>query len=307
MDNKNRIKTLLKKTDGKININSPDFSWSFFCSKGKRKINQRIYIKVNTDRQIIFGKFPLDKNDKMVDKEINILKKISVTQFFIPKVIFKTDRGFFMSAVKGIPIKMIMQKKGLSKSIEILKRAVALMAYFHQTTKIKDISFRELKNIYSKLTNKCLFEHDTQNKNLLKKISVGYMHGDFDPYNMFFDEKNKTYGLIDWENFVEKGFQELDILHFLIMTSRIFYPKEDFASLYKRIFLKNTALSRATKKILDEYCVIQKNNPDSIIKLLPIYCDVQIYRLVKTGRNPKNFLYENFKNLFQEKGYKIYP
>lgn len=306
MNNETKIKILIEKLRKKIDINSSSFSWSASYSQGKRETNKRMYIKIKIDDgRIIFGKFPLNKNDKMVKKEANTLQKISITQFSISNVILKTNGGFFMSTIKGNPIEIILQKQGLSKSLKIVERAVVRIANFHQATVIHDIPFMERLNIYSKLIiGKSL--HNLQEGYLFKEVSVGYMHGDLDPFNMFFDKGSNSYGLIDWEDFNERGFQELDILHFLMMVGVILYPRKDFTALYQDIFLKNTFLHNTIMKLLYKYCQIQKKNLEVIINLLPIYCDYQNYRLIKAVRNPNNFLYKTFEELFQEKGYKIY-
>lgn len=304
MNTNNKIKTLLEKLGGKINV---DISLAFvkiFYSRGKRKTNKRMYIRININGRIIFGKFPLSKNDKKVIKEADILEKIFISQFSIPEVILRVDNGFFMSAVGENPIEIILKKQGLSKSIKILEEAVRRIANFHQITKIRHTSLKEKLNIYSKLTD--ISSVDIHQKDLFKKVSMGYTHGDLDPFNMFFDTKTNDYGLIDWEDFSEKGFQELDILHFLIMTAVILYPRGKLVSLYKKIFLKHTFLSKVIMKLLYEYCRLRKKDINVIINLLPVYCDFQIQRLIKASRNPKDFLYQTFKKLFREKYYKIY-
>lgn len=304
MDHKNKIEKLLEKLGRKINIGSSSLFWNVSYSQGKRKTNKRMYIKIEINGQTIFGKFPLNKNDKMVEKEARTLEKISITQFSIPKVILKTEGGFFMSPIKGSPIEIILQKQGLSKSLKILEKAIVLIAKFHQITEIHNLSLRKKLNICLKLTRQPLCN---LGKNfLLKEISIGYMHGDLDPFNMFFNKENNNYGLIDWEDFTERGFQELDILHFLMMIGVILYPKKKFIPLYQDIFLKNTILNNIIMKLLDKYCQLRKKNLKTIINWLPIYCAYQINRLIKTGRSPRNFLYKTFREQFQEKGYKIY-
>jgi len=304
MNKQDRIQVLLKKLQKKVNTNLFHIPLEVFYSGGKRKNNKRMYIKINIDGLVIFGKFPLNKNDKMVVKEAYKLRRISTNQFSIPEVILPVGKGFFMTSIKGCPIEFILKKRGLPKSMEILKETVRRIARFHRATEIEHVFFKDKLDIYSKLTGQN--PRDFQKKDLLKEVSIGYMHGDLDPFNMFFDAKTNNYGLIDWEDFREKGIQELDILHFLIMIAVILCRKKDFINLYQKIFLKNNSLSRTIMRLLSEYCIIQKKNPHSIINLLPIYCDTQIYRLVKTGRNQKGFLYGSFKNLFQEKGYKTY-
>ncbi len=305
MDNKNKLKILLEKLGEKINANVLLTPVDIFYSTGKRKTNKRVYIKIPINERVIFGKFLINRNDRMVIKEADMLGKISTNQFLIPEVILKLNNGFFMSAVPGVPIEIILKKQGISKSMKILEKAVKLIANFHQVTEIKHIPLKKKLNIYLELTGKSSI--DIKQKNLLKKVSVGYMHGDLDPFNMFFDTKTGNYGLIDWEDFTEKGFQELDILHFLIIIAVILYPNEDFISLYKKIFLKPTCLNKIIVEVLNQYCTFRGKGLHSVINFLPIYCDAQINRLVKTNRNPKDFLYESFKNLFQECGYKIYP
>jgi hypothetical protein len=186
--------------------------------------------------------------------------------------------------------------------MKILEEAVKLIANFHQATETRYIPLKKKLNIYSELTGKSSI--DIQRKDLLKKVSVGYMHGDIDPFNMFFDTKTNNYGLIDWEDFTEEGLQELDILHFLIMTAVILYPGEGFIGLYERIFLKDIPISKAFAELLFNYCQLRRKNIDTLINLLPIYCDFQIKRLLVSKRCPKDFIYPTFKKLFFKSRYK---
>lgn len=296
MDNKNKIKTLLKKLGKKLNANVLLTSVDIYYSAGKRKTNKRFYINAPINGCAIFGKFPADRNDGMVVKEANILKKISTNQFSIPKVVLKVKNGFFMSAVAGAPVEIVLKGRGLSKSIKILEKAVKLIANFHQATEVKSMSIKRKLNIYSELTGRSSI--GIKQRGLLEKVSIGYMHGDLDPFNMFFDVKTGNYGLIDWEDFTKEGFQELDVLHFLIMAVVILYPGEGFTSLYEMIFLHGTPTNKIFMKLLSKYCQLRKKNMDTLINLLPIYCDFQIKRLVASKRDPSDFIYPTFKKLF---------
>jgi len=291
------IKISLNKLSREIKCNFPFSRIKIFYPSGKRKTSKRLYIKVSTKQGSIFGKFSKEK-DKGIAREAKILEKISVKQFYVPKVLLKVNNGFFMFAVKGYPMEFFLKDNRIKKSIKILEKAVSLMAKFHTATEIQHISFKKKLYIYSKLTGK--FKVNDEQRKTVESVSIGYMHGDLDPFNMFFEKKTGDYALIDWENFCSDGFQELDILHFLIMTSVIFYPKENFKNLYTKIFIANTDINKIFNKLLDTYCKLRKKNKNQIMKLLPIYCDFQIKRLLRTKRNPQNFVYPVFKKLFYE-------
>lgn len=304
MNKEDKIQALFKKLQKRVDANLSFVPLKIFYSRGKRKNNKRMYIKIDVGGQVIFGKFPLNKGDKMVIQEANKLKKISINQFSVPKVILSIGNGFFMTSVRGTPIEIILKKQGLSKSIKILKKAIRCIASFHQTTEKKNVAFKQKFDIYLKLTDKSSIA--LPYKNLLKKISVGYMHGDLDPFNMFFDIKTSQFSLIDWEDFYEEGFQELDILHFLIMTAVILYTNKDYDNLYNEIFCKKTYLKETLIDLLKQYCQLRQKDLKLLINLLPIYCDFQTQRLINSKRNPKEFLYLSFKDLFQRKGIKIF-
>ena len=297
MINENDVDKLVNKLEKKLKI--PVGSWNISYSKGKRKTRKRMYIQIHLDKQSIFGKFPLDIKDKSLVREAILLDRISVKEFLIPKVILKTNEGFFMSAINGLPIELDLKEKGLLKGMRILNEAVAKIARFHKKTNVDKTDIGEIK--IDSLLNE---QSPSYKKEILSRINTGYTHGDLDPFNMFFDRKTDHFGLIDWEDFKKKGIQELDILHFLIMTAVILYPSDDYKTLYRKIFLKNTLLHRVFLKLIDIYCKIINQDANNIINLLPIYCDMQIQRLLNASRNPNDFLYKTFKNQFERYGTK---
>lgn len=297
MINEDDVDKLISELEKKLKISSG--SWNISYSKGKRKTRKRMYIQVHLDKQLIFGKFPLDINDKSLVRESTLLNRISVREFSIPKVILTTNEGFFMSVINGLPIELELKKEGLSKGMRILSEAVAKIARFHKETNIDQTDIGKIK--IDSLLNK---QSSSYNKEILSRVNIGYAHGDLDPFNMFFDKKTSRFGLIDWEDFRKEGIQELDILHFLIMTAVILYPTDDHRTLYRKIFLKNTLLHRVFLKLINIYCKIVNQDVNNVINLLPIYCDMQIRRLLNSSRNPNDFLYKTFKNQFERYGTK---
>jgi hypothetical protein len=263
-----------------------------FFSGGKRKTGSRIYIFIHTNKRDLFVKYDQDGKSDIFTKEYQTLEKVESNIFSIPRPIELINKGMVISVVNGISLEPLICRDGLDKSIRVLNEAMILMASFH----------RKYASQLSKSANQKLFNSMVKNKisslaqTPMDEINLGFTHGDFDPFNTFFDSSSSKFGLIDWEDFSEFGIQELDALHFIIMTGVIANHGISNHKLYEIIFggyKQNPYL-----KLLQTYCRKRPSSIKTVLKLIPVYCDTQNDRLKKNKRDTSDFLYNEFKKRY---------
>lgn len=262
-------------------------------SNGKREINSRIYIKIHTNKRNLFIKYAQNEKLNIFRKEYDALKKVDSDYFSIPQPLGLISKGIIMSEIKGIPLENRIKTHGLTDSIGLLEDVIIHIARFHKSNVSK--SKIETSVLYKEVTGN---EDFAQIQTLRSKITVGFTHGDLDPFNTFFDKNTSKFGLIDWEDFREYGIQGLDILHFIIMLAVIANPKLSYRKLYEAIFRKDKG--NVYIRLLDLYCIEMVIHQSVILELLPVYCDAQNHRLKKNLRNTNGFLYHEFKRIYYE-------
>lgn len=265
-----------------------------FFSGGKRKVGSRIYIFIYTNKRDLFVKYDQVGKLGSFKKEYKSLKKVGLSNFSVPQPIRLIDRGIIMTVINGVSLKSLIQLDDLNKSIEKLNKAMIYMASFH----------RKYASQLSKSAKQKLFNLMVKNKTSalaqipMDEINLGFIHGDFDPFNTFFDSGSSKFGLIDWEDFSEFGIQELDALHFIIMTGVIANHGISNHKLYEVIFgghKQNLYL-----KLLQTYCNKRPSSIKTVLKLIPVYCDIQNGRLKNARRDTNDFLYNEFKKRYYE-------
>lgn len=263
-----------------------------FFSSGKRKHGSRVYIIIHTNKRDLFVKYDQNGKSDAFNKEYNSLKKINSSDFSSPQPIGLINKGMVISVVNGIPLETLICRDGLDKSIRVLNKTMVLMASFHQ----KYVSQQSKSiNLYDKMVKNKI---SLPKKIPMDEINLGFIHGDFDPFNTFFDSNSLKFGLIDWEDFSEFGIQELDALHFVIITGVIANQSISHQKLYEVVF--SSYESNPYLKLLQIYCRERQSPMETTLKLIPAYCDIQNDRLKKAKRDTSDFLYNEFKKRYYE-------
>lgn len=289
-DNENEliaeVKTLFAADEKIIDHNS-------FPSGGKRS-KKRFYLNIHTNKQDLFVKYaPLEESD-VFKKEFDALNLIKQSKFVVPKPIKLIQNGIIMSQVNGSPLESLINKSGLKNNFNLLMKEMFCIASFHKSNKMhKQIDAVDVINDITGNTD------GSKIYGQLGKISLGSTHGDLDPFNTLFNSKSEEFGLIDWEDLCLKSIQGLDALHFTIMLGVIVNPGVSWEELYQRIFNDHT--NNLYVELLKIYSQEMETNILDILKLIPIYCDSQNYRLIVAGRSTRNFLYTDFKKTYYEK------
>jgi hypothetical protein len=255
---------------------------SYFLSGEKRKGDSRVYVNIWKDNQNIFIKYTPKSTTEKLQKEFSILKTLEDNKYFrTPRCIGIINNGIVMSFVSGNSLENKLTSEGLLKCKNLLKNIIKQIGLFHKNN-------RGSKNITDIPISPSLQSH----------IHIGYTHGDLDPFNLLIDDLEKLPGLIDWEDFNPTGIQELDALHFVIMSGLILNPNINHEMLYNMIF--NKKIENPYTNLFNVYCKTTNQSIEIIKKLLPVYCDVQNKRLVDVKRDTTQFLYTTFKKLYYD-------
>jgi len=265
-----------------------------FFSSGKRKARSRVYVIIHTNKRDLFVKYDQIAKSNAFEKEYQSLEKVSSNGFSIPQPIGLINKGIVMSTIKGTSLETIIKHDGLIKSIGVLNNAVIQMTMFH-----RKYAIQTKKSVVQKLNHSAIDDEIFSLAQIpLNEINLGFIHGDLDPFNTFFDSTSSSFGLIDWEDFSEFGIQELDALHFVAITGVIANPFISHQKLYDVVFGNHEP--NPYLKLLQTYCRERPSSLKTILKLVPTYCDIQNDRLKKAKRNTDNFLYNEFKSIYNE-------
>lgn len=285
-------KNILSELKKALSDNEEVIEFNDFLSGGKRKKEYRIYLTVRTNKRGLFVKYdPMARPDTF-EKEYNALTRINSNGFLTPQPIKLIDKGIVMSEITGVSLEEIVKRNGLKQSLKLLTDAVMHIALFHKKHTHR-LEKGDMEKIYREVTGK---RAHIEIKIVIDQASFGFTHGDLDPFNTFYDAKKSEFGLIDWEDFHENGIQELDALHFVTMLGVITNPKVSYQELYRIIFEKHK--KNPYLGLLTRYCEERSALLTTILELIPVYCDVQNYRLIKAQRDTKVFLYNEFKKLY---------
>lgn len=269
--------------------------FKFFLSGGKRGGGSRIYLTVRTNRRDLFTKYDPHGKFAAFKNEYTALEKVASMDFSIPKPIAVLDRGILISKIEGVPLEEIVGQKGLRKMGKVLNDAIVRIAAFHKKYVFRP-NIKERAKIYKEITGENRYGRMQKEFN---RSSIGFAHGDLDPFNMLYDLKTSEFGLIDWENFNMRGSQELDVLHFVVMLAVIVNPGISHAELYGILFKKYK--KNPYRTLLARYCKERNIVLASVLALIPVYCDTQNYRLIRAKRSTSGFLYTDFKELYYGK------
>jgi len=262
-----------------------------FFSAGKRAGGDRVYITIHTNMRDFFVKYDRTAKSDTFKKEFQTLKHVKSNGFSVPQPIELIDKGIVMSVVNGVPLETIIKQDKIEKNIKLLNNAITRIASFHRRYASKT-SKKELHDAKNNDKTTSLEQITTGT------INLGYTHGDLDPFNTFFDSNSSKFGLIDWEDFSENGIQEFDALHFIVMTGTIFHPDIQHQKLYEIIFDKYK--SNPYLRLLRTYCEERPSSFETVLGLVPAYCDIQNHRLENMQRNTSDFLYNEFKKIFNK-------
>lgn len=280
------------KVDFSPNENVVSIKERIFNSK--RKKGSRLYWEINTNLRAFFVKYSPKERDDVFELEYKALEKLLLLDFNVPVPVKLIKNGLVTLRINGQSLEDIIIKGGLENNAALLNDLFIKIARFHKkytvelSNKDKDEKFKEVT----------AWKNYQEIKNLGSSFNIGFTHGDFDPFNTFFEKSNNSFSVVDWENFNEFGVQELDIIHFLVMIGVIANPKLSHKELYVLIFGNKESLYINLLKI---YCVERSIEMEAVLKLVPAYCDAQNLRLDKAGRNKRDFLFNQFKELFYAK------
>lgn len=287
-------KNILNELKKALSDNEEVIEFNDFLSGGKRKRGHRIYLTVRTNKRGLFVKYDINARPDAFEKEYNALTKIGSNGFLAPQPIKLINKGIVMSEITGVSLEEIVKRNGLKQSLGLLTSAVIYIAIFHKKH-THQLEKNDKEKIYKEVTAKRM---PVEIKTAIDQANFGFTHGDFDPFNTFYDVKKSEFGLIDWEDFRENGIQVLDALHFVTMLGVIANPGASYQELYGIIFEKNK--KNPYLGLLTKYCEERLVSLTTILELIPFYCDAQNYRLIKAQRDTNAFLYNEFKKLYYE-------
>lgn len=285
-----------------LNANKENIKDIYRLSSGvKRNEKPRIYLHIQTSRRDLFVKYSQKEKRKVFESEYGALQEVQRNGGFeVPRPIGLFNNGVLLSRVDGYPLELLLKKQGLNaKNLKILATVLNRIALFHSLNTQPDQTIAIA--LYKKISGKKM---PTDIEPALKKAHLGFTHGDLDPFNILIRNDNSKFrfGLIDWEDFLKVGIQELDVLHFVIMTGLIISGDHNSASNNKKLYhlIFDNYKNNPYLRLLSIYCRKRNIAVDNIFRLIPTYCDVQNYRLSKAGRDESKFLYSDFKREYYE-------
>jgi hypothetical protein len=261
---------------------------------GKRKKRSRIYLVIKTNKRNIFVKYQPKAKKNIFKKEYKTLVLINLKKISAPRQIELIDKGLVMSVIAGKKLDEMIDKEGLVFNSKLLFECVNFISAFHEDN-LRLINSEDKIAIYEKNLGKKI---SLDNKKIISNAKFGFIHGDLDPFNTFYDHKKSKFILIDWEDFNDCGIQELDMLHFIVMLGIIANPDSSRKDLYNIIFKKSK--NNFYLSLLARYCDNRSISMSHMLQLIPVYCDFQNLRLIKAKRDTSIFLYNEFKSLYYE-------
>jgi hypothetical protein len=282
-----------------VSNNERIIKYNHSLSGGKRKNKRRIYLTVRTNKRVLFVKYDPETGSNAFIREYNALTKINSDEFVTPQPIILINKGVVTSEIKGTSLEGIIKRKGLKQSLRLLTDAITRIAVFHKKYS-HQLKKKDKKEICEEVTGSKM---SIEISPAINRASFGFIHGDLDPFNTFYNAKKSEFILIDWEDFRENGIQELDVLHFVTMLGVIANPELSYRKLFRVIFEKN--IENPYLDLLARYCKERTSSLTTVFKLIPVYCDAQNHRLIKAHRETRNFLYSELKKNYYEKQYSV--
>lgn len=283
----------LAKTHAERGSRGGRLAFRQWIPNGARKTRRRLFVASVLDGEPIYvAKVPLDPADRMVERELGIMRMLPVGGPRRPLPVAALGRGMVMSWVPERDLPEAIAAAGGTAGLErIMCGCVDLMVDLHrlgtEPTVAPEAVAREFLGADLDLAGEAALD-------ALSRARVGPAHGDLGPWNVRENPATGALALIDWEDYLPAGIQVIDLLNLVFTCALVVfpeYPERGFGWLGEQIFDPAGPFRGAVRTALRRYARRTGQPAADLARLLPVSSLWLIRRIENQGRSAADMFY----------------